>query len=86
MHENLLDIKAMMLQIEARAGGSERIGMPRMPMFKKVTKTKAQLQHEQELREKATYTLRRNEDGRIDRSDKTLLFESKFESGNLFLA
>jgi len=41
MHENLLDIKAMMMQNEARAGGAERIGMPRMPMFKKVAKTKA---------------------------------------------
>ena len=86
MHENLLDVKAMIMQNEARAGASERVGMPRMPMFKKVTKTKAQIQHEMELKEKAMYRLKRTEDGRVDRSDKTLLFESKFESGNLYLA
>ena len=57
-----------------------------MPMFRKVAKTKAQLEKEMELNEKASYSLKRAEDGRIDRSDKTLLFESKFESGNLYLA
>ena len=86
MHENLLDVKAMVLMNEARAGAGERVGMPRMPMFKKVAKTKAQLQHELELRKKAIYTLKQTEDGRIDRNDKTLLFESKFECGNLYLA
>lgn len=60
--------------------------MPRMPVPKRVMKTPAQLKHEMELKEKATYKLRVLEDGRIDRSDKTLLFESRFESGNLYLA
>lgn len=35
---------------------------------------------------KARYKLREGEDGKIDWNDKTLLFESRFESGNLYLA
>lgn len=35
---------------------------------------------------KAKYRLRTLEDGSVDPTDKTLLFESKFESGNLYLA
>ena len=35
---------------------------------------------------KARYKLREGEDGKVDRNDKTLLFESRFESGNLYLA
>ena len=35
---------------------------------------------------KARYKLRELEDGTIDRADRTLLFESRFESGNLYLA
>ena len=38
------------------------------------------------LEEKAKYKLRTLPDGRVDPKDKTLLFESKFESGNLYLA
>jgi len=44
MHENMLDIKALMLAKEARAGG-ERLGLARIPLPKKVVKTRAQLQH-----------------------------------------
>ena len=35
---------------------------------------------------KARYRLKELENGQIDRNDKTLLFESRFESGNLYLA
>ena len=35
---------------------------------------------------KARYKLREGDDGKVDRNDKTLLFESRFESGNLYLA
>ena len=35
---------------------------------------------------KARYKLRTLEDGQVDPEDKTLLFESRFESGNLYLA
>lgn len=35
---------------------------------------------------KAKHKLATLEDGTIDRKDKTLLFESRFESGNLYLA
>lgn len=38
------------------------------------------------LESKAKYKLRTLKDGSVDPTDKTLLFESKFESGNLYLA
>ena len=38
------------------------------------------------LEEKAHYKLRTLENGEVDRKDQTLLFESRFESGNLYLA
>ena len=38
------------------------------------------------LEAKAIYKLRTLPDGTTDPSDKTLLFESRFESGNLYLA
>ena len=57
MHENMLDIKALLLAKEARSG-SERLGMARIPLPKKVVKTRAQYLHELELRERATYRLR----------------------------
>ena len=38
------------------------------------------------LEAKAKYKLRTKEDGTVDPKDKTLLFESRFESGNLYLA
>lgn len=34
----------------------------------------------------ANYQLKRLETGEVDPEDKTLLFESKFESGNLYLS
>lgn len=53
---------------------------------KKVPKPKEVSERELELQEKAKYKLRRLENGAVDPSDKTLLFESRFESGNLYLA
>ena len=38
------------------------------------------------LEAKAIYKLKTLPDGQNDPADKTLLFESKFESGNLYLA
>lgn len=38
------------------------------------------------LEAKARYRLRQLDDGTVDPTDKTLLFESRFESGNLYLA
>jgi len=50
-------------------------------------KTKQQMDYELSLEAKARYKLRRDEETKlIDRTDKTLLFESRFESGNLYLA
>ena len=56
------------------------------PPPKRIVKTKQQLDHEKELEQKARYQLRTKENGEVDRTDKTLLFESRFESGNLYLA
>jgi len=44
------------------------------------------MDYELELQAKAKYKLKRLENGDVDPTDKTLLFESKFESGNLYLA
>jgi len=44
------------------------------------------MDYELELLAKAKYKLRRHENGDVDLTDKTLLFESRFESGNLYLA
>ena len=44
------------------------------------------IDREKELEAKAKYKLKEHDNGQVDRSDKTLLFESKFESGNLYLA
>jgi len=44
------------------------------------------MDYELELEAKARYKLKKDETGKIDRNDKTLLFESRFESGNLYLA
>ena len=57
-----------------------------MPPPKKIHKTKQQIDYEYELAERAKYKLKRLENGQIDPNDVTLLFESKFESGNLYLA
>ena len=84
VHENLLDIKQLIRQNEERSGG-EKMGF-KAPPPKRIVKTKAQLEHEKELEAKARYSLRVKENGEVDRNDKTLLFESRFESGNLYLA
>ena len=60
--------------------------MPRIQPPKRIVKTKQQIDQERELQIKARYNLKTLENGEIDRSDKTLLFESRFESGNLYLA
>ena len=87
MHENMLDIKQLIRINEEKYNHGERLYGNRNFSPKKVQKTKQQILHDQELEAKAKYKLRTLEDGlTIDRSDKTLLFESKFESGNLYLA
>ena len=58
----------------------------RAPPPKRLIKTKEMLEKEKELELKAKYKLKEHDNGHVDRSDKTLLFESKFESGNLYLA
>mgnify|MGYP000061148031 CR=1 FL=1 len=57
MHENMLDIKALLLAKEARSG-NDRLGMARIQLPKKPVKTRAQFLHELELKERATYRLR----------------------------
>ena len=57
-----------------------------MPPPKKIMKTKEEIDKEKMLEAKARYKLRTLEDGSVDPTDKTLLFESRFESGNLYLA
>lgn len=49
-------------------------------------KTKEEIEKQKMLEAKAMYKLRTLEDGSVDPTDKTLLFESRFESGNLYLA
>ena len=44
------------------------------------------MDYELELEAKARYKLKKTDNGLIDRNDKTLLFESRFESGNLYLS
>jgi len=56
------------------------------PPPKIIHKTREQLEHDKVLEAKAVYKLRTLGDGSVDPHDKTLLFESKFESGNLYLA
>ena len=85
MHENMLDIKNLIRMNEERNGANERFGH-RAPPPKRYIKTKQEIERDRELEAKARYSLRTHEDGTIDRRDKTLLFESKFESGNLYLA
>lgn len=86
LHENMLDIKGLIRSNEERSGGAEGFGVRRPPPPKKVGKSKKELEYEKELEAKARYKLRTLEDGEVDRTDKTLLFESRFESGNLYLA
>jgi len=86
MHENTLDIKPLIRLNEERSGNHEGLGRRVMPPPKRITKTKEIIEKEKDLEAKARYKLRELENGQIDRSDKTLLFESRFESGNLYLA
>lgn len=83
MHENFLDIKAMIKSQEAKQN-QEKVGI--RLSIKKSHKLKELSDRDQELKQRAKYCLRKLDDGKIDPSDKTLLFESKFESGNLYLA
>ena len=71
---------------ERSGGGAEGFGMRRPPPPKKIPKTLKEKEYEKELEAKARYKLRTLDNGQVDRTDKTLLFESRFESGNLYLA
>ena len=64
----------------------DKIGGVKMPPPKRIVKTKEEVEKEKMLEAKARYKLRTLEDGSVDPTDKTLLFESRFESGNLYLA
>jgi len=88
MHENMLNIKNLIKTNEERfGGGAERFGVPRSPPPRRVVKTRQQMDYELALEAKARYKLRVDpETNRVDRQDKTLIFESRFESGNLYLA
>jgi hypothetical protein len=66
-------------------GNNDNMGR-RIPPNKRIIKTKEMIDREKEFEAKANYKLKELENGKIDRTDKTLLFESKFESGNLYLA
>ena len=85
MHENTLDIKPLIRLNEEKSGNNDNF-VRRAPPPKRIIKTREMLEKEKELEAKAKYKLKELENGQIDRSDKTLLFESKFESGNLYLA
>lgn len=85
-HENYLDIRTLIRLNEARNADADSIGKVKKPPPKIIHKTREQIDHEKALEAKATYKLRTLSDGTFDPSDKTLLFESKFESGNLYLA
>ena len=85
-HENMLDIKGLIRSNEERSGGAEGFGVRRPPPPKKIVKSKKELEYEKELEAKARYKVRTLDNGEVDRTDKTMLFESRFESGNLYLA
>jgi hypothetical protein len=85
MHENRLDIKSLIKNNQDRSGNNDNMGRkPTVP--KRILKTKEMIDREKEFEARANYKLKELENGKIDRQDKTLLFESKFESGNLYLA
>ena len=86
MHENMLDIKNLVRLNDLRDPSNERIGNRAPPPKIKPPKTKQQIDFERELEAKAHYKLKETPEGEIDRTDKTLLFESRFESGNLYVA
>mmetsp|Transcript_4423 Transcript_4423/g.6487 ORF Transcript_4423/g.6487 Transcript_4423/m.6487 type:complete len:112 (+) Transcript_4423:1238-1573(+) len=84
----MLDIKHLIRLNEERSGHERTFILPRSNSIPKKN-LKNQPKHAasfQELEARAKYKLKTLENGEIDRSDKTLLFESKFESGNLYLA
>lgn len=85
-HENYLDIRTLIRLNEARNADADKIGLIKKPPPKIIHKTREQIEHDKMLEAKAIYKLRTLPDGSTDPSDKTLLFESKFESGNLYLA
>ena len=85
-HENYLDVKTLIKMNQARNNDMDKIGGVKMPPPKRIVKTKEEIEKEKMLEAKARYKLRTNEDGTVDPTDKTLLFESRFESGNLYLA
>jgi len=71
---------------EERSGNNGDNFGRRAPPPKRIMKTRDMIDKERELEAKANYKLKELENGQVDRSDKTLIFESKFESGNLYLA
>ena len=84
MHENMLDIKSM-IRLKDERENAERYGLKFQPP-RRPPKTKQEIDYEYELAQKAKYKIKKLENGQPDPNDKTLLFESKFESGNLYLA
>lgn len=85
-HENYLDVKTLIKKNQARNNDTDTIGGVKMPPPKRIIKTKEEIEKEKMLEAKARYKLRTHENGEVDPTDKTLLFESRFESGNLYLA
>jgi len=71
---------------EAKNQDADKIGGVKMVPQKRYVKTREEIEKDKRLEAKAKYKLRTLEDGSVDPTDKTLLFESKFESGNLYLA
>ena len=84
MHENMLDIKNM-IRLKDEKENAERYGL-KFQAPKRQPKTKQEIDYDFELAQKAKYKIRKLENGAPDPTDKTLLFESKFESGNLYLS
>jgi hypothetical protein len=86
MHENTLDIKNLVRQNLEKSNPDKLLGL-RSQSPKKATRYVPKFVGSfEELQSKANFELRRLENGEVDPSDKTLLFESRFESGNLYLA
>lgn len=86
LHENYLDVRNLIWLNEARNSDADKIGLIKKPPPKIIHKTKEQIEHDKMLEAKAIYKLKTLPDGQNDPADKTLMFESKFESGNLYLA
>lgn len=73
-HENMLDIKQLIKANQPASAGEDIIKKKRIPLQKSSSSQRLITDCES-----AVYKLQ-------DANDKTLLFESRFESGNLFLA